>query len=284
MVGKHTLWRGDCFPNPPLIHDLFPRIFWGQRKGNLMIHNDSTDGTAAAAREPVAEIPGNRLLAQFPAAQRDCLCQHSEIVALRAGEVVCDPGKPNEHVYFPESGILSSVIVLSNGASVETAIIGNEGMAGIPAIFNLPGTFTRVIQRMEGQARRIRASDVQALLADNPESRDIIARYILTLFQQCSQNAACNLHHQLEARMCRWLVSTADRARGLEFRLTQEFLSEMLGVSRQSINTTAGALQNRGLISHRRGRIEIADRARLEARACECYQATRQAYRQLMRS
>lgn len=250
----------------------------------MMIESETIDAESTANAAGMRANQGNRLLEQFPAAERARINEHSEVVSLKTGDVICDPGKPNDNVYFPDSGILSSVIVLAGNVVVETAVIGNEGIAGIPAIFNLPVAPTRIVQRMAGQARRANASEVRAVLAESPECRGIVARYALTLFQQCAQNAACNLHHRLESRICRWLAATADRASATEFYLTQDFLSEMLGVSRQSINTATGVLQRRGMIIHRRGLIGITDRDRLEATACECYQATRHAFQQLMQS
>ena len=225
---------------------------------------------------------GNRLLAGFTNMERDQLIDRGERLRIPFGEVICEPGQPSRYVYFPITGILSSVISLNDGSAVETAMIGNEGLAGIPAIFNMRSTPVRVVGRLEGDALRVAVSDVHEILAGSPAARDLIGRYALTLFHQSAQNAACNLRHRLDQRMCRWLAATADRAARTEFRVTQEFLGEMLGVSRQSINTTAGTLHEKGLITYSRGRLAIADRARLEAAACECHEAARTAYHRLM--
>lgn len=232
--------------------------------------------------ENEAKPRGNRLLAGFTSMERDRLIDRGERLRIPVGEIICEPGQTARYVVFPITGIFSSVIVLASRSVVETAMIGNEGIAGIPAIFNMRFTPVRIVARMEGDALRVPVSDVQEILAGSPGACDLIGRYALTLFQQTSQNAACNLRHRLDQRMCRWLAASADRAAQTEFRVTQEFLGEMLGVSRQSINTTAGTLHEKGLITYSRGRLAITDRARLEAAACECHEATRTAYHRLM--
>lgn len=249
-----------------------------------MMANGSVGGSPTVSDGDDEPVHGNRLLADLPSADRERLVSRAELVHVPAGEVICEPGQPSWHVHFPISGVLSSVVLLANGSVVEVAIIGNEGLAGITSVHSVPSGPTRIVQRMKGEALRVPAADVQELLASSQLARGVIGRYTLTLFQQCAQNVACNLHHRLEERMCRWLLATADRAEQLELRLTQEFLGEMLGVSRQSVNATAGALQSRGLISYSRGRLVIVDRGGLESASCECYESTRSAYRKLMRA
>ena len=245
---------------------------------NMATNEEFTDSGTDHGTKP----QGNRLLAGFSRMERDQLIDRGERLRIPVGEVICEPGQPSRYVVFPITGIYSAVISFANRSVVETAMIGNEGIAGIPAIFNMRFTPIRIVARTEGDALRVAVSDVQDILAGSPAARDLIGRYALTLFQQTSQNAACNLRHRLDQRMCRWLAATADRAAQTEFRVTQEFLGEMLGVSRQSINTTAGTLHERGLITYSRGRLAIVDRARLEAAACECHEATRTAYHRLM--
>ncbi len=129
---------------------------------------------------------------------------------------------------------------------------------------------------------RFTAFEFKGLLETSACLRDMVGRYVLTLLQQHAQNAACNLHHKIDERLCRWLLTTSDRVGRDNFQVTQEFLSEMLGVSRQSVNVTAGQLQQQGLISYRRGNLRINDRVLLEASACECYAVTKETYERLM--
>ncbi|MDQ3329228.1 MAG: Crp/Fnr family transcriptional regulator [Planctomycetota bacterium] len=231
--------------------------------------------------EPIT-APQNRLLAALP---RDVYIQtvgRAKRLTLPVGEIISEPGRPAECVYFPTTGVLSAVVTLNNGSLIEAAMIGNEGMAGLAAVIDEHASPYRVIQRVEGEVLRLTAFEFKALLETNIPLRDLVGRYVLTLLQQHAQNAACNLHHKIDERMCRWLLTTADRVGRDVFHVTQEFLSGMLGVSRQSVNVTAGQLQQNGLIAYRRGNMRISERPGLEAAACECYRATKEAYERMM--
>jgi CRP-like cAMP-binding protein len=226
----------------------------------------------------------NRILALLPQEDFDRLAPHLERWHIPLGEVVCEPDQPMQYGYFPISNVLSSVIVLRDGAAVESAVIGNEGMAGLGLLAEDNSSPYRLVQQVEGDGLRIPADVLKAALDESETFRRIVERYVLALLRQSAQNTACGRHHSVEERMCRWLLTTADRVKGDEFYITQEFLGEMLGVRRQSVNLTAGQLQEAGLISYRRGRLKILDRARLEESACECYRLTRNAYERLMRT
>lgn len=198
-------------------------------------------------------------------------------------EVVCDPGEPLRFVHFPVTGLMSSIIVFHDGAAVEAATIGNEGMSGIALLVGERASPFRVIQQIEGESLRIAAAALKDVLAESPGLRELMARYALTLMQQSAQTAACNLRHPVRERMCRWLLASADRIGREEFALTQEFMAVMLGVRRQSVSVTAVELQEEGLITYRRGKLRIVDRVRLERSACECFRASRDAYERMMR-
>lgn len=225
----------------------------------------------------------NKILAKLTPDDRDRLADKFQRVTLAAGEVLCEPGRPAPFAVFPTTGLLSSVVLLQNGATVEAAAIGNEGMAGLAAVIDEYAHPYRIVQQVPGEVLQLPAAEFRSLLIANPRVREVVGRYTLSLLQQHAQNAACNLHHRVEERMCRWLLSTADRIGQDQFAVTQEFLSEMLGVSRQSVNLTAGQLQDAGLIAYRRGNLRISDRAALERVACECYGVTKEAYERLMR-
>jgi CRP-like cAMP-binding protein len=141
-----------------------------------------------------------------------------------------------------------------------------------------------VVQQLRGEVLRIAAGDFMAALAESSTLVEITQRYVLTLVQQCGQNAACNAHHGARERMCRWLLASSDRIGADEFDVTQEQLAQMLGVRRQTVGVTAQLLQQAGSISYRRGRIKIHDRQTLEQGACECYWAMQEAYERLMRA
>jgi CRP-like cAMP-binding protein len=225
---------------------------------------------------------GNKLLAQLGDGCEQ-IVDRMERVNLPAGEVICEPGQALRFVCFPTTAVLSSVVTLEGGEVVEAATIGNEGMAGVASLVDDYASPYRVVQRVDGWLFRMPTSDFRALLEGNSQLREIMGRYVLTLLQQHAQNAACNLHHNIEGRMSRWLLTTSDRVGRDGFQVTQEFLSEMLGVSRQSVNSAAGELQGAGMIAYSRGNLRITDRHRLEEAACECYRVTKEAYDRLMR-
>jgi len=224
----------------------------------------------------------NRLLTSLPREVYLQVINRAKRVTLPSGEVIAEPGRPAECVYFPTTGVISAVVSLKDGALTEAAMIGNEGMAGLAAVIDRQASPYRLIQRVEGELLRLTAFEFKGLLETSSCLRDITGRYVLTLLQQHAQNAACNLHHKIDERLCRWLLTTSDRVGRDNFHVTQEFLSEMLGVSRQSVNVTAGQLQQQGLIAYRRGNLRINERAQLEAAACECYRVTKETYERLM--
>jgi len=187
-----------------------------------------------------------------------------------------------EHALFPISSMWSSIIVLSDGGAIEAATIGNEGMVGVGLLINECASPYRVLQQVPGETFRIPVDPFLEILHSSRALHDSLKRYTFTLLQQSGQNAACNLRHRVETRMIRWLLQTSDRADRLEFQLTQEFLSEMLGVSRQTVNATARQLQEEGLIEYRRGFVAIKDRERMEAASCECYRLFNDTYERYM--
>jgi CRP-like cAMP-binding protein len=181
-------------------------------------------------------------------------------------------------VYFPKSGVLSSVIGLGDGRIVEAATIGNEGMVGIPALLGLDFTAATATSQVPGDSLRIpTTSFVQVLRRSGPLDRTL-RRYIAFSLRSAYQAVACNALHSAEERMSRWLLTTQDRVGQAEFLLTQEFLAQMLGVRRQTIQVVAGTLQTAGLITYRRGLIRVIDREGLEAASCECYDIIKALY------
>src|SRR5262245_358101 len=222
--------------------------------------------------QPAPRTPtGNRLLDRLPADESSRLLALAETVSLRNLEHLHQQDAPLPHVYFPKSGVLSSVIASAEGGVVEAATIGNEGMVGIPALLGLGFTTAAVTSQVPGESLRIPTpSFVQALKQSGPLDL-LLRRYIAFSLRSAYQAVACNALHAAEERMSRWLLTTQDRVGQREFSLTQEFLAEMLGVRRQTVQVVAGTLQTAGLITYRRGLIQVIDREGLEAASCECY-------------
>ena len=214
---------------------------------------------------------GNRLLGALEPSSRKRIDPHLEPVTLKLGAVVCDAGGLLKHAYFPEGSVLSLLTVLENGSAIETANIGREGAFGLFAAMYSRISFNQCLVQLEGSALRCPIEPLRAEFQNSEHIRNLFVSYSETLLSQVMQTAACNSHHTIEQRMCRWLLMMHDRAEGERLTYTHEFLAHILGVNRTSITTAAQSLQNAGLISYSRGLIQIRDRAGLEAASCECY-------------
>src|SRR6202166_1689040 len=213
----------------------------------------------------------NQLLGALEADSRKRLNSHLEAVEFKLGEMVSDAGGLLKHAYFPQGSVLSLLTVLENGAAIETANIGREGSFGLFAAMYSRTSFNRCIVQLEGHTVRCPIQLLQYEFKNSEHVRDLFVSYSETLLSQIQQTVACNALHTTEERMCRWLLMMHDRAEGESLPYTHEFLSQMLGANRKSVTLAAQALQMAGLISYRRGTIQIVDRAGLEKATCECY-------------
>jgi CRP-like cAMP-binding protein len=178
--------------------------------------------------------------------------------------------------------MLSLLSITETGRTIEVGMIGNEGMAGIPIILSSGPAPYLVMVQLPCNALRIREGALMAEFKRGGRLQELLLRYTHALLTQVAQSAACNRFHTVEQRLCRWLLVSRDRVRADTLHLTQEFLSHMLGVPRTSVTAVAGALQERGLISYRRGKITILDRPGLEDASCECYRRVREGFRHLL--
>ena len=215
--------------------------------------------------------PDNRLLAALPQADLDLLIPDLEVVALHQDEALSRAGEPIEHVYFPHSGAVTLMINMSSGKTVATAVIGREGGVGLLSVLGpSPSAITAVIHAA-GTASRIPASRFHAAFTRSAGIRQIVQTHVRALLVQLQHGAACNALHPVEARLARWLLHFRDRIDHDVLPLTQEALSEILGVRRTTVTLLMRNLRASGAIrSERRGLIEI-DRSRLAASACECH-------------
>ncbi|MDB5616699.1 Crp/Fnr family transcriptional regulator [Tardiphaga sp.] len=220
----------------------------------------------------VREHP-NHLLAVLPGETLALMRSHFTILTLKQGAVLYEAGDEVEHVYFPHSGMVSVLAVMQNGKAIETATIGREGVVGAMAGLGLYTSMVRAVVQLPMTVSRISAARFRHVVALSKSVENICIRYNEVLLTQARLTAACNALHPVDARFCRWLLQSADRAESATLPLTQELLSEMLGVRRTSVTDVAGRLQKEGLISFSRGVIQILDRPALEAMTCECYQS-----------
>jgi len=213
----------------------------------------------------------NRLLAALPASDYARLAEHLELVPLRAQEPLFTEGTQRRYAYFPVSGVVSVLYITRDGASTEIGVIGNDGMAGLAVLLGGGSTPRRAVVQIPGFAYRVPAETIQAEFHRGEALQSLALRYVQALITQVAQAAVCNRRHSVEQQLCRWLLLSLDRISSNEVLMTQELLGHALGVRRSGITQAAKTLQEAGLIGHRRGRIIVPDRARLEAHACECY-------------
>ena len=213
----------------------------------------------------------NTLLRALPEDARALIMPELEYVKLELKDVLQRPGRPIDHVYFPHNGVCSATSTMVDGETVELATIGREGMVGVPLVLDDDRVAHAVFVQVPGEADRLPAAAFLRLQDRLPEMRRLMLRYTLAFVTQVAQGAACNRVHPIEQRCARWLLMTHDRVDGDTFLLTQEFLGQMLGVSRPSVSIAAAMLQKAGLISYVRGQVTVHDRAQLETASCECY-------------
>jgi CRP-like cAMP-binding protein len=213
----------------------------------------------------------NRLLATIPPREYERLLPAFEVVTLTYGEVLYEPGERMRHVYFPSNCLVSLLTVVDGRRTLEVGLVGREGMVGARLALGVAASSTRSLVLGTGKALRITATRFLSELERGPELRRAVLLFTDTLMNQVAQTAACNRFHVIEARLARWLLMTRERLSSSEFRLTHEFLANMLGVRRVSVTSAAGDLQCRGLIRYKRGTITILDQYGLEAASCSCY-------------
>ena len=213
----------------------------------------------------------NHLLAALPTADFERLVAHLELVPLRLGEMLYEPGTQLQHAFFPTTAIVSLHYVMATGASAETAGVGNEGVVGISLFMGGDSTPSSAVVQTAGHAYRLEGRLLKEEFGRAELMQRLLLRYTQALITQMTQTAACNRHHSVEQQLCRWLLSTLDRVSSRELIMTQELVASMLGVRREGITEAAGRLQDAGFIRYRRGHIAVIERAGLETRACECY-------------
>jgi CRP-like cAMP-binding protein len=238
----------------------------------------------AAPAPPVARLDphGNRLLAALPDADFQRLVDDLEPVAMPLGMVLYESGVPLRHAYFPVSAVVSLMYVTEGGGSAGIAVIGCEGMVGVPLIMGGGSTPGQAVVQSDGAGIRMSAAVLRAAFAEGGALTRVLLRFTQALIAQMAQIAVCNRHHSIDQQLCRWLLVNLDRLPANELAVTQELISQMLGVRREGVTEAALSLQRAGLIDYRRGHITVLDRDALEHRACECHGVIRAEYDRLL--
>lgn len=213
----------------------------------------------------------NGLHSVHPAAKQVGSASPFELVHLPAGHVIYDCGQKITSVYFPVTAVVSLMLLMKNGATMEIASVGDEGMIGLPLVMGGSTMPSRAEVRIGGLAYRMKAPDLIRDFGEFPLLRSAILRFAQTLLTQVSQSSACNRHHSVNQQLCRWLLLALDRAKSDHLLITHQAIAHMLGVRREGVTEAIGKLEQAGIVSHSRGRINVLSRARLEAACCECY-------------
>lgn len=215
----------------------------------------------------------NRLLRVLSAVEFDEVATKATRIALRQGTVLQKAWEPILHIYFPLDGMLSHVVQLDSGGAIETAVVGKEGASGVLGLIAPSPSTCNVTAQIEGSAWRLSIADMANITQRRQNVTTLLNQYLSVLHMQTQQNVVCNSMHEVEARLCRWLLQSADAAGRDNFFLTHEFLAQMLGVQRTSVSINAQKLQAAGLVEYSRGRVRLLNRAKLEECACECRKA-----------
>jgi CRP-like cAMP-binding protein len=232
------------------------------------------------------ELPrGNRLLDSLPAEDRVELAHDLEAERLELKQVLFEPGKRLDHVYFPLSAVVSLLNLVEDSGGVEIATVGNEGLLGLPVSWGITTLNPKEIVQAQvpGDVLVMDPETFASRIAQGGGFAEIVHLYTQAFVTQIGQQVACNGLHSIEERCARWMLLTHDRVGADEFPLTQEFLAQMLGVRRPSVTVVAGILQKGGFISFHRGRLTIRSREGLESVSCGCYHVLREVFDRLLR-
>ena len=223
------------------------------------------------AKDLYGSYRANHLLAALGSEDLERLLPNLSLVEIRQDELIFDAHQPAPQVWFPLEGLISVVAVNIAGSAMEIATIGREGMTGVALALGNETIPNEAIVHIPGFAARMETLAFRRALDESPTFRQLIQNYVLALFSQVSQNAACNQLHDVAARCARWLLTAHDNVDGDHFLMTQEALGLMLGVTRPSISAAASHLRDAAVIDYSRGAVVILDRRRLEEIACDCH-------------
>ena len=216
--------------------------------------------------------PGhNHLLAALSPEVQMRLFPHLELAELPLRSLMYEAGQSMKHVYFPTDSIISMQYLMENGSSTAISVVGNEGLLGITLYMGGESTPNRSLVQSAGYAYRLPRQRVRDEFNRHGELLLLMLRYTQALITQVAQTAVCNRHHTIDQQLCRWLLLSMDRLSGNRLTMTQEFISNMLGVRRSGVSNSAAKLEALGVIAYGRGLITVLDRPRLESMSCECY-------------
>lgn len=224
----------------------------------------------------------NGILAALPTKDYERILPELQLIDMPLNWTVSESGDHVNYLHFPTSGIVSLMYALEDGSTSETALVGNEGLVGISIFMGGESMPTSTEVQSAGQAYRLSRKVMKHEFALGGQLQHLALLFTQALISQTSQMAVCNQHHSLDQQMCRWLLMSMDRLNSHILLITQEALSNLLGVRRESITKTMGQLVKDSLITRTRGRITVIDRPKLELRVCECYGVVKDEYARLL--
>jgi CRP-like cAMP-binding protein len=219
--------------------------------------------------------PRNRLLLALPPSHLKRLMPELEHIECQRGQVLMDADSSLDHVFFPDSGVVSVVAVYADGSIIEMATIGREGFTGVQAVFGAKSSSVRLLVQIPGTAAKMPRAALMRAMKSVPSFRSLMYAYVQAFLEQVLVSVACNGVHSLNQRLARWLLMMRDRSDDDALPITQSLLAEMLGVQRPSITNVARELERAGLIARGRRQVTILDRKGLTRASCECYQLVR---------
>jgi CRP-like cAMP-binding protein len=225
---------------------------------------------------PAGKPVRNKLLLAIPDEEFRKIRSRLQFIELPHHFILHQPHQTVRFAHFPNAGLISLVVELKDGRTVEAGLLGNEGASGMPAVLGLSRSPLREIVQIEGDAFRVRVNALRELLPSTPVLQATLNRYAAGLAMQVAQTAACNRLHKIEERLSRWLLIAQDRVDSGIVPITHDFLATMLGTDRPSVSVAAGVLQREGIIEYTRGSVRILNRKKLESFACECYALIKQ--------
>jgi CRP-like cAMP-binding protein len=224
----------------------------------------------------------NLLIAALPDPERPRWLLQLESVELPAGRVLHECASRVQHVYFPTTAIATLRTRTEAGASAEIAVVGKEGLVGVSTLLGGDSSADEAVVQCAGQGFRLPAALVQAEFHRSASIRHLLLLYTQALLTQMAQTTVCNRLHSLDQRLCRWMLMRLDRLPGEDIVVTQEAISEMLGVRREGVTLATAKLQREGYIRSARSRITVVDRPAIEEKSCECYAVVRREYLRLL--
>jgi CRP-like cAMP-binding protein len=232
---------------------------------------------------PEGKAVANKVLLSFSNREFQAVRAHLELISLNHHTILHESQHQVRDAYFPNSGLISLVVVTANGKTAEAGVVGNEGVVGLEGVFGLRRSPLREIVQISGSGYRLAAQNLTRMLRGSPDLLMRFSRFAIVSRMQIAQTAACNRLHEVRQRLSRWLLLTQDRVDSGLVVMTHDFLAAMLGTDRSSVSEAAAVLQRRKIIQYARGAVRVLNRKALEQSSCECYQLIREYNAELAR-